>query len=436
MVVVAGLWLGAGAAAQTPSPPPAAASAPVPSVSLSARKVFEQARSQLMQIRTLVKGSGSQLSVGSGFVVSGEGHIITNYHVVSQAALAPERYKLVHVTADGREAAVQLLALDVLHDLALLKAAPQAAPFDALTFRMNTEPLGQGERMYSLGNPLDFGFAVIEGNYNGLTERSFYPQIFFAGSLNPGMSGGPALDQEGRVIGINVARQMGGEQVSFLVPAEFARALLQRGRNAPPLDASVWPIVTEQLMAHQALLTERFMQQGWRPSMHPRYAVPVPVDRFMRCWGSSQTSESGGLSHERTDCAMDTRIFVGEFTTGSLRTSYQSYDGKTLGRLRFAKRYGDLFAADSVDLLSSRHQTKPKCKEDYIERSGLPLRAVVCLRAYKKLPGLYDASVLVATVDHPTSGVQGRFDIEGVSYANAMKLTRHYLEAYGWARSH
>ena len=189
-------------------------------------------------------------------------------------------------------------------------------------------------------------------------------------------------------------------------------------------------------MAHQALLTERFMQQGWRPSMHPRYAVPVPVDRFMRCWGSSQTSESGGLSHERTDCAMDTRIFVGEFTTGSLRTSYQSYDGKTLGRLRFARRYGDLFAADSVDLLSSRHQTKPQCKEDYIERSGLPLRAVVCLRAYKKLPGLYDASVLVATVDHPTSGVQGRFDIEGVSYANAMKLTRHYLEAYGWARSH
>jgi len=434
--VVAGLWLGGGASAQAPSPAATAASAPLPSVSLSARKVYEQARSQLVQIRTLLKGPGSQLSVGSGFVVSDEGHIITNYHVVSQAALEPDRYKLVYVTADGREFAVQLLQLDVLHDLALLKAAPRTEPFDTLKFRTNMQPLGQGERMYSLGNPLDVGFAVIEGNYNGLTERSFYPQIFFAGSLNPGMSGGPALDQEGRVIGINVARQTGGEQVSFLVPAEFARELLQRGQSAAPLTASVWPIVTEQLMAHQALLTERFIEQGWRASTHPRYQLPVPVDRFMRCWGSSQNSEAGGLSYDRSDCAMDTRIFVGEFNTGSLRTSYQSYDGQKLGSLRFAKRYGELFDAESFQRLSSRHQTKPQCKEDYVERNGLPLRAVVCLRAYKKLPGLYDASVLVATLDHPTSGVQGRFDIEGVNFANAMKLTRHYLEAYGWVRSH
>jgi len=384
--VVAGLWLCFGASAQAPSAAQAA-SAPLPPVSLSARKVYEQARSQLVQIRTLLKGPGSQLSVGSGFVVSDEGHIITNYHVVSQAALEPERYKLVYVTADGREFGVQLLMLDVLHDLALLKAAPRTGPFDALKFRTDTQPLGQGERMYSLGNPLDVGFAVIEGNYNGLTERSFYPQIFFAGSLNPGMSGGPALDQEGRVIGINVARQVGGEQVSFLVPSEFARVLLQQGQTAPPLIASVWPIVREQLMTHQSLLTERFIQQGWRTSTHPRYRVPVPVDKFMRCWGRSQASEAGGLSHDRSDCAMDTRIFVGEFNTGSLRTSYQSYDGQKLGSLRFAKRYGELFDAESFQRLSSRHQTKPRCKEDYVERDGLPLRAVVCLRAYKKLPG-------------------------------------------------
>ena len=57
--------------------------------------------------------------------------------------------------------------------------------------------MSQGERIYSLGNPLDVGFAVIEGTYNGLVERSFYPTIFFAGSLNPGVSGGPTLDQQG-----------------------------------------------------------------------------------------------------------------------------------------------------------------------------------------------------------------------------------------------
>src|SRR4029077_3549412 len=114
--------------------------------------------------------------------------------------------------------------------------------FDALPFRPANEPLSQGERIYSLGNPLDVGFAVTEGTYNGLVRRSFYPQIFFGGALSGGMSGGPALDEQGRVIGINVARRVDGEQVSFLVPARFAVALLARGRDVAPIRAPAYPI--------------------------------------------------------------------------------------------------------------------------------------------------------------------------------------------------
>ena len=131
-----------------PSP---AASAPAPPLSLSARKVYEQARSQLVQIRTVLKGRASQTSVGSGFFVSREGHIITNFHVVAEAALKPERHDLVYVTADGREAPVQILQLDVLHDLALLKAgdadSTKGRAFDALAFRADAQPLSQGERI-------------------------------------------------------------------------------------------------------------------------------------------------------------------------------------------------------------------------------------------------------------------------------------------------
>lgn len=422
------------------SAPAEAASAPAPvAVSLSARKVYEQARSQLVQIRTVLKGQASQTSVGSGFFVTAQGHIVTNFHVVSEAVLQPERHELVYVTADGREAPVQVLMLDVLHDLALLKVveaggAPKTG-FDALAFRsITSKPLGQGERMYSLGNPLDVGFAVMEGNYNGLAERSFYPQIFFAGSLSGGMSGGPALDQEGRVIGVNVARRVDGEQISFLVPAHFASALLTRWRDAAPLKLPAWGLVSGQLMAHQALLTERFVQQGWKPGTHPRYTVPVPVDRFMRCWGSSDRAGSDGFHVERSDCVMDTRIFVGEFTTGSLSTRHESYDGRELGAMRFAARYAQSFRTEGFQRLAGARQTQPQCHEDYIERGGLPLRAVICMRAYKKLPKLYDISVLVATLDQSDAGVQGRFDVQGVTYANAARLSRHYLEAYGWVR--
>jgi hypothetical protein len=429
-----------GASGQTTidAPANAPASAPLnalPAPSLSARKVYEQARSQLVQIRTVLKGQASQTSVGSGFFVSKEGHIITNFHVAAEAALKPERHDLVYVTADGREAPLQILQLDVLHDLALLKAVDNTTrSFDALSFRPESQTLAQGERIYSLGNPLDVGFAVTEGNYNGMVKRSFYPQIFFGGALSGGMSGGPALDNQGQVVGINVARRVDGEQVSFLVPATFAMALLARGRDAAPIRAPAYPIVTAQLLQHQATLTDRFIAQGWKPATHPRYRVPVPSDEFMRCWGTSDPSRTGGLDVERSNCVMDTHIFVGDYTTGSIGVRHESYDGTKLGTLRFAARHAQAFRNEEFTRLRSEHQTKPQCHEDYVDRDGLPLRAVVCLRAYKKLPELYDVSVLVATLDQKQSGVQGRFDAQGLSFANAQRLAKHYLEAYGWAR--
>ena len=451
-VAAAILWCAAAQAAPKPPaplpapppaaalPPDAAASAPV---SLSARKVYEQARSQLVQIRTVLKGRASQTSVGSGFIVSREGHIVTNFHVVSEVALEPETHDLVYVTADGREAPVHILMLDVLHDLALLKVAdndPKDTPadaakenreFDVLAFRPPRQKLSQGERMYSLGNPLDVGFAVIEGNYNGMVARRFYPQIFFSGSLSGGMSGGPALDQEGRVIGINVARRIDGEQVSFLVPASYAVALLERGRNAPPMKGRAHAEIARQLLEHQTVLSDRFITQGWKTATHPRYKVPVPPDQFMRCWGSSQPSKTGGLDFERSDCVMDTRVFVGPFTTGAISVRHESYDGRKLGTLRFAARHSQSFRNEGFTRLRAEHMTKPQCHEDYVDRQGLLLRTVVCLRAYTKLPQLYDVAVLVATLDQNSEGVQGRFDAHGVSFPNAMALSRHYLDAYG-----
>jgi len=433
------LTLAASAFAQgdaAPAAPDAAASAPAPQpLSLSARKVYEQARSQLVQIRTVLKGRASQTSVGSGFFVSAQGHIVTNFHVVSEAALKPRQHDLVYVTADGREAPVSILAIDVLHDLALLKAGDAAGrSFDSLGFRPESRALAQGERIYSLGNPLDVGFAVTEGTYNGLVRRSFYPQIFFGGALSAGMSGGPALDQAGQVIGINVARRVDGEQVSFLVPAPFAAALLTKGRDAAPLKTPAHAEVAAQLMQHQAALTDRFVAQGWKKQTHPRYQVPVPPDEFMRCWGSSEPSRTGGMDFERSDCVMDTHIFVGEFNTGSLSVRHESYDGSKLGTLRFAQRYAASFRNESFGRLRAEDQTRPLCKEDYVDRNGLVMRAVTCLRAYRKFTGLYDLSVLITTLDQNEGGVQGRFDVQGISWASAMRLTRHYLEAYAWTK--
>jgi serine protease Do len=417
-----------------PSAPQAAQEAPPAPVSASAQRIFERSRGQLVQIRTLVKGQSSQASVGSGFLITSEGHLITNYHVVSQVALQPERYQLVYSTAEGDDGALELLAFDAIHDLALVRAAGSGLRGrSALNFRAKQKALAKGERIFSLGNPLDVGFAVVEGNYNGLVDRSFYPSIFFAGSLNPGMSGGPARDERGEVIGVNVATRRDGQQVSFLVPAEYARSLMERGRNAAPITQAVYPRLTSQLMAHQQELTDRFLQQPWRTPSHPRYVIPVPQDSFMRCWGNTTSADVKGLEFERSDCEMDTHIFVSDtLYTGGLSVRHEAYEGRKLGPWRFSSQYSASFRNESFGERATRNRTAAQCEERFVEHGGLPLRAVLCMSAYRKLPGLYDLSVLVATLDQATAGAQGRFDARGVSFDNAMKLARHYLEGFAW----
>ena len=406
------------------------------------QRIYERTRPRLLQVRTLLKTQDSQASVGSGFLVDDGGLLVTNYHVISQYALQPSRHRLVYVTVDGGQGALQLLAFDVVHDLALLQPVDPAplAGRGAIQLRPAAEALPRGARIFSLGNPLDVGFAVAEGTYNGPVERSFLETLFFGGSLSPGMSGGPALDDEGRLIGVNVAARRDGEQVSFLVPATPVRALIERGRLAKPQTAPAWGEITRQLLEHEAVLTERFINQPWRSAGHERYAIPVPQETFMRCWGQGSPQAERGLQFERGDCAMDSRIYVnGSLLTGYLTVRHESYDGSQLGTLRFAQRFSASFRNEFMGR-NERNLTAAQCVEQQIENPpraatgvpGLPLKAVICLRAYKKLEGLYALSVLVATLDGNQVGAQGRFDAHGVSLASAQELAQHYLNGFAW----
>jgi serine protease Do len=407
-------------------------------LSASARRLYDFGRPRLLQVRTLLRDQDSQASVGSGSLVGADGLILTNYHVVSQVALEPQRYRLNYQTVDGAKGALQLIAFDVVHDLALVRMAtppPTLAARGTFEFRPAATPLSQGERIFSLGNPLDVGFAVVEGTYNGMVERSFLPQILFSGSLNPGMSGGPVLDDRGHIVGVNVATRRDGQQISFLVPGDFAQALIARGAHAKPITTSVEAEMARQLLAHQQELTSRFVALPWRETKHAHYSVPVPQEDFMRCWGSSNPSESKGLSFERSDCQMDTAIFINEsLRTGDLAVRHEVYDGSKLGALRFAEEAGQSFRNEGMGR-RTHDLTAPKCQEDFVENAGLPMRTVMCLRAYRHLPGLYDVAVLSQSVDAKTEGVQGRFDARGVSFENAMLLATHYLKGFAWKRS-
>src|SRR5882724_10945738 len=107
----------------------AAPGEPSPPVPATAERIFAAAPSRLLQIRTLVVGAGQQSSTGSGFLVGADGLAITNYHVVSQAALEPKTYRLEYAAADGSHGDVRLLAIDLPNDLAVVGLDKRDAPF-------------------------------------------------------------------------------------------------------------------------------------------------------------------------------------------------------------------------------------------------------------------------------------------------------------------
>jgi S1-C subfamily serine protease len=422
-----------------PAAPQAAAAGqpqPAPNVSASARRLYERSKGQLLQIRTLLKTQDSQSSVGSGFLVSDDGHVVTNYHVISQFALEPDSYRLRYATTDGKGGVLELLDFDARRDLALLRAVgDDLKGRGALAFRPQQQPLAKGERIYSMGNPHDVAFAVVEGNYNGLVDRSFDPLIYYAGGINPGMSGGPVLDEDGLVVGVNVSGMMFSQQVSFLVPGEFAAELVQRSLGAKPIRSAAWSRLRDQLTRYQDELVARFLALPWESANHDRYRLPVPKQEFMRCWGRGAAADTKGLVFERSQCRMDHALFVsGSLQTGWLEMSHEAYDGRKLGALRFARQYSGSFRNERLGQ-ADKSRTAPHCKEQFVDRDGLPLRAVVCLRAYRKLEGLHDLTVLVTTVDASQEGALGRFDARGVSFDNALKLAAHYLEGFAWTNS-
>ncbi|MES2129902.1 MAG: serine protease, partial [Pseudomonadota bacterium] len=93
----------------------------LPPPSSAAQKLYSAAKADLLQIRMLLKNGRSQSTVGSGFLIGTSKLVLTNYHVVSQMALDPDVYVGEFIDTDGVRGPVELLAVDVLHDLAVVR---------------------------------------------------------------------------------------------------------------------------------------------------------------------------------------------------------------------------------------------------------------------------------------------------------------------------
>jgi serine protease DegQ len=166
-------------------------------------------------------------SLGSGVIVSEQGLILTNEHVIASAD------EIEVALADGRKLAAKVVGTDPDTDLAVLKVEADSLP--AIAFAAN-EALHVGDVVLAIGNPFGVGQTVTQGiisalGRNHLGINTYENFIQTDASINPGNSGGALIDTQGNLIGINSAiysRSGGSMGIGFAIPASIAKQVMEQ----------------------------------------------------------------------------------------------------------------------------------------------------------------------------------------------------------------
>jgi serine protease Do len=202
-----------------------------------------------------------EVGAGSGFLVSSDGLILTNKHVVSNTSAS---YTVI--TSDGKKYNAKVLAQDPANDLAIVKIDIQNAPFLKLS---DSSQLQVGQHVIAIGNSLGqyqntvtsgiisgIGRSITAGSDTGGSEN-LSGVIQTDAAINPGNSGGPLLNIEGTVVGINTAIDQQGQLVGFAIPAnEIAKALASYQKNGKITSAFLgvrYIIITDDIATQQNL---------------------------------------------------------------------------------------------------------------------------------------------------------------------------------------
>lgn len=390
--------------------------------------VFQRYAERVLKIQVVESGSAAKAGVGSGFLVSDSGHIVTNYHVIAELIHRPGRYRAELVDPGGPPEPLGILAIDVVHDLAILRTERRAPGHFAL------RPAGvrQGNRLYALGHPGDLGLSIVEGTHNGLLQHTLYPKVHFTGSINPGMSGGPTISADGRVIGINVSTF--GNQMSFLVPVERALALLATVRTPGYRAPASWlDEVGRQIHAYQdQYLKDLFTGPTRTVDLGPYRVVTEPAP-FFRCWGDASRPEELPYEWADHECSTDDYVYIAEDQeSGMVSLTHELLTPGSLGATRFFALYSDTFGRDNTPTGEEEHVTSWRCGTRNVRNATGPLRAVLCLRRYRKLGELYDAVLKVAVLGRMDAGLVSTLTLSGASFEGVIRLTRRYLDGITW----
>lgn len=404
------------------------------SLSATSEKIFDNNQSRIFQIKLIEIESGSKAALGSGFVVGDSFTVATNYHVVSSAVFNREKYRIEFVRDDNSVGQLTLSDIDIVNDIALLKSDEDLGP----PFELYSGEPNKGSQIYALGNPLDLGMTVIPGTYNGLTSHSYYERIHFSGSINSGMSGGPVVDENSHIVGINVATA--GNQVSFLVPASKLLLLLAN-QHSEETETNLLSRSENQLNTSQQQLLNALLDKEWPEEKLGETNVIGEIDRIVSCWGNSSKNDDDDEQKVLVvskGCSLQDSIYVSSrMSTGSIEYEFYWYEAPELAERRFYQYLENSMGGYPGNRAGKKDVTNFNCKESFTTvpsskpEQNTMAKSFLCARRYKKFPSLYDIFYIRHAKRNDKAFVS-HFTLAGFTQDSSHQFLNAFLEHVQW----
>jgi hypothetical protein len=191
----------------------------------TAGQIYKQASPSVVLVE-IYNEEGSVFKTGTGFLVSAEGKILTNYHVIANT-----RRATVRLTNGDAYDTVEVIDIDKQKDLALIKIKAANLPFLTLG---QSSAVEVGEKIYSISNPFGiFRNSLFEGLVSAVRAGSSYRFFQITAPVSPGSSGGPLINTKGEVVGLVFASAVSGPSLNFAIPIDYAKGMLFLNETKP-----------------------------------------------------------------------------------------------------------------------------------------------------------------------------------------------------------
>jgi hypothetical protein len=189
--------------------------------------------------------------------------------------------------------------------------------------------------------------------------------------------------------------------------------------------------VARQLLENQDRITDELLARRFATTRLGSFRVPAALAGWFDCWGDSQDEPDDELDIVSYRCETQDDIFLSDqMKSGVIQYQHDRISSGELGSWRFYHQLESLGYYPLMQLDGEEDSvTNYRCRSDFVDQQGLPLKVTWCVRRYLKLEGLYDAYLEATSLSEPREALQSGLLLAGFSWKNLERLSTRFLES-------